>query len=69
MLNGHQYSHSQAGYLSSDEAQANLIFLIKFYGLNEQTIDFNTDYITYEKFADSIFNILVNHLFVRHQND
>ena len=69
VLNGHQYSHSQAGYLSTDEAQAKFLFFIQFYGVNDQTIEFESEYITYEQFADAIFNILADNLFVKHQND
>lgn len=66
VLNGHQYSHSQAGYLSSDEANAQYSFLAKFYNVPDDLVDFEADYVSYIDFADCVYSNLEKYVFVRH---
>lgn len=66
VLNGHQYSHSQAGYLTLDEANTHVTFLANFYQApNPSGIEFDSELISYDQFADHIYSNLENYLFVK----
>jgi Ca2+-binding EF-hand superfamily protein len=70
VLNGHQYSHSSAGYLNVDEAKSNFEFLAKFYNIkNENKNSFFTinqeEFISYSDFADLVYPYLEPYLYVK----
>lgn len=67
ILNGHSHSHQRRGQLNPNEAQAFYSFLRQFYSLNpneavQQIFDSNQ---TYKDFADRVYPIFMDSLFVK----